>query len=102
MAVVQGGVQSIDLQRDGEAYILDLGSADLDILSLDAESAIGMTFHDTYPVYDGQTEVIPKANEETILNTMQKVVPADITVREVPYFETSNTSGMTAYIASEV
>lgn len=53
-----------------------------------------------YPVYTGETSVTPKANEQTILETNEKVLMSDITVFEVPYFQVSNPQGgNTAYIA---
>ena len=52
--------------------------------------------------YDGAYDVIPKADEETILETEGLVMADDVTVRRIPYFETSNISGKTVYIASEV
>ena len=55
-----------------------------------------------YSVYTGDTVVIPKADSETVLGTAGKVVLENVTVRKVPYFETGNESGYTAYIASEV
>ncbi len=55
------------------------------------------------PIYDGATEVTPKAHEEQVLPTAGKLVLNDVTVYEVPYYETSNLyDGLTAYIASEV
>ena len=55
------------------------------------------------PIYDGATEVTPKAHEEQVLATAGKLVLNDVTVYEVPYYETSNLfDGLTAYIASEV
>lgn len=54
------------------------------------------------PVYTGEYVVIPKAFNETILPTNGKMMNSDVTVRKVPYYETSNTSGKTVYIASEV
>lgn len=55
-----------------------------------------------YPTYAGPHEVTPKAAEAQVLETARKVVLQDITVHEIPYWETSNQSGMTAFIASEV
>lgn len=52
--------------------------------------------------YDGAYTVIPKAYDETILPTEGKTLAADVTVTVVPYYETTNTSGKTVYIASEV
>lgn len=53
-------------------------------------------------VYDGAYEVTPQAHEEQILPTRNKRMADDLTVLRVPYFETSNIYGNTAYIASEV
>ena len=57
----------------------------------------------TAPQYAGPYEVTPKAHAEQILNTSGKLMINDVTVFEVPYYETSNLfDGLTAYIASEV
>lgn len=54
-------------------------------------------------VYTGDYTVIPKADEQTILATSGKLMAGDVTVTEVPYYETSNLSGgNTVYIAEEV
>lgn len=52
--------------------------------------------------YAGEYVVIPLAEEAVILPTTNKILYDDVTVTKVPYFETSNTSGTTVYIASEV
>lgn len=58
--------------------------------------------HGDYPIYDGSTDVTPKANEQTVLETAEKLVLQDITVFEVPYFQVSNPQGgNTVYIATE-
>ena len=44
--------------------------------------------------YEGEYTVIPKANAPTVLAT--------VTVTKIPYYETSNPTGDTVYIASEV
>lgn len=53
-------------------------------------------------IYDGQYEIDPKAYTATILNTSGKTLLDNVTVKKIPYFETSNLSGYTVYIASEV
>lgn len=52
--------------------------------------------------YEGDYTVTPKAHEQTVLATKRKYMNDDVTVLEVPYFETSNESGTTVYIAREV
>lgn len=53
-------------------------------------------------IYDGEYVVIPKAHEGTVLPTQNKLLLGNVTVVEVPYYETSNYSGTTVYIANEV
>lgn len=56
-----------------------------------------------YDVYTGDYEVIPKVEDEQILETAHKLLTDNILVAKVPYFETSNDSnGKTAYIGKEV
>ena len=52
--------------------------------------------------YSGEYVVTPLAEEAVVLPTTNKILYDDVTVTKVPYFETSNTSGTTVYIASEV
>ena len=52
--------------------------------------------------YTGDYVVTPKAHEQTVLPTKRKIMADDVTVLEIPYWETSNISGKTVYIAEEV
>lgn len=52
--------------------------------------------------YTGDYMVIPKAHAATVLPTNGKLMADDVTVSEIPYYETSNISGNTVYIADEV
>lgn len=52
--------------------------------------------------YKGEYEVTPKLHVETKLDTSGKLMKKDVTVLEIPYYETSNISGgTTVYIATE-
>ena len=52
--------------------------------------------------YVGETTVIPKARDDAVLPTRDTVVREDITVKQVPYYATSNEAGgNTIYIARE-
>lgn len=53
-------------------------------------------------IYTGAYEATPKANSEQTLETANKYMLSDVTVHAVPYYEVSNVSGETVYIASEV
>ena len=46
-----------------------------------------------YPEYTGETVVTPKAFEEQTLGTHNTLVRDDITVLEIPYYETTNLKG---------
>ena len=53
--------------------------------------------------YDGDYIVIPKAFTEQVLETKGKKMEDNVTVKEIPYYETSNIDGgETVYIAGEV
>lgn len=54
-------------------------------------------------LYEGAYTVTPKAFEQQGLPTADRLLTQDVTVFEIPYFETSNLSGgSTVYIGSEV
>ena len=50
------------------------------------------------PKYEGDYIVTPRAHEEVVLDTDNKLMTDDVTVLEIPYYETSNLSGTTVYI----
>lgn len=52
--------------------------------------------------YEGDYRVTPKANEEIVLQTKDKLMRENVTVEKVPFFDVSNDFGTTIYIASEV
>lgn len=45
-----------------------------------------------YPFYTGAYHVTPSQEEQT-LYTAQKILTGDVTVEEIPYYETTNESG---------
>lgn len=53
-------------------------------------------------LYHGPYEVTPKAYEAQVLQTINKTLINNVTVFKVPYYEVSNLSGKTVYIAEEV
>ena len=54
------------------------------------------------PTYDGEYEITPSAHEAQTLETAGKLMGDNVTVKIIPFFSTSNVSGETVYIASEV
>lgn len=53
-------------------------------------------------IYDGEYIVSPSAHHETILETTNKLMEDDVVVLQIPYYETSNVSGYTVYIADNL
>lgn len=53
------------------------------------------------PTYDGNYQVVPKSTEQ-LLSTKDKQMTDDVTIKAIPYFETSNEDGITIFIGSEV
>lgn len=54
-----------------------------------------------WPEYGGAYEITPAVEAQT-LETANKLMTDDLTVRAVPYYQTSNITGDTVYIAMEV
>lgn len=52
-----------------------------------------------YATYSGDYIVTPRSYEQT-LDTSFKVLEDDVTVKQIPYFETSNEDGTTVYIGT--
>lgn len=48
--------------------------------------------YDDVPLYDGEYEVTPRVNEQT-LPTAQRFLARDVKIEKIPYFEVSNSSG---------
>lgn len=60
-----------------------------------------MNITNTYDAYTGVTTVTPSVRKQ-VLNTKHKVMPNDVTVKEIPTYEVSNQFGTTFYIAKEL
>lgn len=48
--------------------------------------------------YEGPYVIIPKARTDIILETKDNILTSDITIKEIPYSETSNEYGTTCII----
>lgn len=86
---------------------LDISEPMTDTLTIDKTDPLTMNLDMAVIVgggvpYTGEYTVTPKAHEQTVLQTKRKLMLNDVTVLEVPYFETSNISGTTVYIAEEI
>lgn len=88
-----------DLELE-ESPSYELTFNDVDITyDMDVDSSFQISNAETY---SGEYEVIPKADEGTMLLTKNKLLTDNVTVTKIPYYETSNPDGVTVYIASEV
>ena len=52
-------------------------------------------------IYDGPTTVVPSSYFDQELYTKDKLVKSDITVKKIPFYETTNDTGKTIYIGNE-
>lgn len=77
-------------------YIRLSDNIESSVLIIKGDIKIGSSDHDTYK---GPYEVIPKTIDQT-LETKNKLMKDDVTVKEIPYAETSNVYGTTVTIAS--
>ena len=53
-------------------------------------------------IYTGDYTTTPRARSEVVLQTQGYLMADNVVVLQVPYYETSNLTGETVYIASEV
>ena len=53
-------------------------------------------------IYEGEYTITPKAGRSQTLETKNKMMSNNLTVLEIPFFETSNENGTTIFIANEV
>lgn len=102
-----GSEEAVLLEADDSGVTLAAEESAGALLSVEAEEATLEAEACIYiggsgTPYTGAYEVTPKAYEEQILETARKYLTQNVTVHEVPYYVTSNQSGETVYIASEV
>jgi hypothetical protein len=81
----------------------------IDVVVIDRTQEISITqdvifvpVHKDVPEYQGEYNVTPKIVEQT-LPTKEKLLLEDMTIKAIPFFNVSNTSGgSTVYIGKEV
>lgn len=81
--------------------LIDMDIGDDSDVSMEFSDAI-LVRDEPIETYTGDYVVIPLADEAVVLDTNGKMMTDDVTVQQVPYFETTNPTGKTVYIASEV
>lgn len=78
-----------------------LGFNDRNGFGVDLDFTVNVGITDI-PCYEGDYEVTPKVNAQ-ILSTAKTFLKEDLTVKSIPFFKVSNTSGgNTIYIGNEV
>lgn len=72
-------------------------------VELSSSSSIGISVEIQTPhavdveTYEGEYEITPSVSRQE-LETKNRLLSDDIVVKEIPYYETSNESGITIYI----
>lgn len=56
---------------------------------------------DIVPLYNGEYTVVPKTVSQELL-TKDKKMKDNVTIKSIPYFETSNEEGTTVYIGDDL
>lgn len=83
---------SVNAKFNSSAVRLDTDFADLQ----------KVTVREDVTPYMGEYSITPKVNAQT-MPTAQRFMTADVQIKAIPYFETSNNyDGQTVYIGSEV
>lgn len=72
---------------------IEIGGIELDIIEVE-----GLDIER----YKGDYIITPMAYDEQELETKNKLLEDNITVKEIPYYRVSNVDGTTVYIGSEV
>lgn len=93
-----GELEQLDGVLEGE-LLVDLPMIEGELIPLDdlpalsGDLVIQPTTEVDIPAYDGSYEITPVANADVVLSTSGKRMEDDITVFEIPYYETTNESG---------
>ena len=92
---------AMKLSENNMILPLDLVASGLD-LDMDFGDEIVLNVNYNADPYDGEYEITPRITEQT-LPTAMKLMTEDLTVRAIPRYDVSNTSGgTTIFIANEV
>lgn len=99
----------VDVSIDSEFDIVAIENEivnEVEIIAVDEENfdiELGIAMSPKpLPDYTDEYIVTPLAHAATVLPTSGRTLAEDVTVLEIPYYETSNVSGRTIYIGSEV
>lgn len=87
------------LESEEELNILINDEEEIDI---SMENDVIKVISDDVEKYEGIYDITPQAFQNQELYTKDKLLKENITVKEIPFFETSNQYGNTIYIGSEV
>lgn len=80
------------------------------VIFSESNQSLRVSFKEVQPIteyiggepYDGSYEVTPKVNAQE-MQTEGKIMLHDVTIKSIPFYDVSNTSGgSTVYIADEV
>lgn len=91
----------LELVFDESPTLIDIDIGNDGTIDLGLSETIAVRGDPIAP-YQGDYIITPKAFEEQIMPTNGLLMLDDVTVKRVPYYETTNPMGQTVYIASEV
>lgn len=92
------GVVISQITSEIHAHLSDVESINAILTEKEGTIEGEVSRYSDYKIYEGDYIVTPKANEEVVLETSDKLLTDDVTVLEIPYYKTSNVSGYTVYI----
>lgn len=92
-------IEIIEIEAEIEMPIIDCEIADDTIEGVIEAGGMIQLQPEALDIYNGDTVVIPTAHDDITLQTAQKLVSDDITVKKIPCYEVSNPEGgTTVYI----
>lgn len=99
--VVDDAIGEVSITTDGGGEVFISGSADgnAEVVCDGEVGIVTEVIGGDYPVYSGDNIVTPTMEQQT-LNTKNKILLDDVTIKKIPLYETTNLSGgTTVYIA---
>lgn len=94
-------IEELILEDEIELCEIEL-EEELKLEELELDVIIEGSISPDYDMYKGSYNITPLAYNKQELETKNKIMEKNLIVKEVPFFEVSNTEGTTVYIGSEV
>lgn len=82
-----------------DTFNATLKTSEIEEISVSMDSVVS---NGAISAYTGTYEIIPKVEEEVVLNTRDKILKDNVTVHKVPFYEVHNDKGMTFIVGEEI